>query len=166
LADVRFRVPVLQPPSIRVFDGDDFRFANTASVYGPDDVVPFPRGAKSVGYELRPAAVIGAAETVGGFTILNDWVAAGLDGAKARDFAVSLGPVVVTGEELTPRGIDWDALVELAGRNTRLLPGDVIAADPVEAASGFGRGQAVELELEGIGVLRNAIGMTARPRRS
>ena len=166
LADVRFRVPVLQPPSIRVFDVDDFRFANPASVYGPDDVVPFPGGAESVGYELRPAAVVGAAETIGGFTILHDWVAAGLDGAKARDFAASLGPVVVTRDELTPPGTDWDTLVEHARRNTRLLPGDVIAAEPVEAASGFGRGEAVELELEGIGVLRNAIGMTARARRS
>jgi len=166
LGEVRFRSPVPQPPSIRIFDGDDFRFANPASVYGPDDVVPFPAGAESVGWELRRAAIIGAAETIGGFTILNDWVAAGLTGAKTRDFAVSLGPVVVTRDELTPRGPDWDALVEHARRNTRLLPGDVIAAEPVEAASGFGRGQAVELELEGIGVLRNAIGMTARARRS
>ena len=158
LRDVRFRVPVLQPPSVRVFDGDDFRFANTASVYGPDDVVPFPTGAESVGWELRPAAVVGAAETIGGFTILNDWFATALEGAKARDFAVSLGPVVVTRDELTPPRTEWDALVEHARRNTRLLPGDVIAADPVETAGGLGRGETVELELDGIGVLRNAIG--------
>ena len=158
LAEVRVRAPVLHPPSIRVFDRDDFRFANPASVYGPDDVVPFPNGAESLGWELRPAAIVGASETIGGFTILNDWVAAGLTGAKARDFAVSLGPVAVTRDEHVPPGPDWDALVEHARDNTHLLPGDLIAAEPVEIGAGLGRGDLVELELEPIGVLRNAIG--------
>ncbi len=51
---------------------------------------------------------------------MNDWVAPGLAGAKAHDFAISLGPVVVT-DELDE---DWGDLVAYAARNTRLLPGD------------------------------------------
>jgi 2-keto-4-pentenoate hydratase/2-oxohepta-3-ene-1,7-dioic acid hydratase in catechol pathway len=155
LAEVRLLAPVQRPPSIRVFDGYDFHFANPASVYGPDDEVPAPEGAGRIEAVLRPAAVIGADESIGGFTIMDDLEAPDLEGMKARDFATSLGPVVVTPDEYTPPETDWDELVAHARRNTRLLPGDVIAADvirrvPVE-------GDVVELELDGIGVLRNRV---------
>lgn len=154
LADVRFLVPVLRPPAIRIFDGGDFRFANPTSVYGPDEDVPAPVDrAEAV---LRPTAVIGALEQIGGFTAMNDWRAPELPGAKAWDFATSLGPVVVTPDELTPQGVDWERLVDHARRNTELLPGDVIAADPVEHRE-VERGETVELELDGIGRLRNRI---------
>ena len=105
---------------------------------------------------LRPAAVIGADEQIGGFTAMNDWHAAELAGAKAYDFATSLGPVVVTPDEHTPPGVDWDALVDHARRNTELLPGDVVAADAVERVE-VARGEMAELELEGVGVLRNRL---------
>jgi hypothetical protein len=154
LADVRFLVPVLRPPAIRIFDGGDFRFANPTSVYGPDEEVPAP--VDRVEALLRPAAIIGALEQIGGFTAMNDWHAPELRGAKAWDFATSLGPVVVTPDELTPPGVDWDALVSLAGENTELLPGDVIAADPVERVAAA-RGDTVGLELEGIGVLSSPV---------
>jgi hypothetical protein len=151
---VRLLVPVWRPPAIRIFDGPDFHFANPASVYGPDEDVPVP--ANPVEAVLRPAAVIGALEQIGGFTAMNDWHAPELPGAKASDFATSLGPVVVTPDEHTPSGVDWDALVEHARRNTELLPGDVIAADPVNRLDAP-RGVVVELELDGIGVLRNRV---------
>jgi hypothetical protein len=77
-----------------------------------------------------------------------------LPGAKAWDFATSLGPIVVTPDELIPAGVDWERLVDDARRNTELLPGDVIAADPIDTCA-VARGETVELELEGIGVLRN-----------
>lgn len=152
LADVRMLVPVIRPPSIRIFDGDDFHFANPTSLYGPDEEVPVP--AVSVEAVLRPAAVIGAVEQVGGFTAMNDWHAPELEGAKAFDFATSLGPIVITPDEHTPAGVDWEALIDHARRNTELLPGDVVAAGPVESRQ-VARGDTVELELEGIGVLRN-----------
>jgi len=158
LEEVRLRAPVLRPPSIRVFDGPDFRFANPASVYGPDDEIPFPEGADSIESELRVAAVIGGDEGIGGFTIANDWIASSLSGTKARDFAISLGPVVVTPDELVPESISWDELVAGARRNTRLLPGDVIAADGASGGRTLGPGDVVELEVDGIGVLRNRIG--------
>jgi hypothetical protein len=155
LAEVRFVAPVLRPPSIRVFDGGDFRFGNPSAVYGPDEQVQVPTG--RIEAVLRPAAIIGALEQIGGFTAMNDWHAPDLPGAKAWDFATSLGPIVVTPDEHTPPAVDWDALIDYARRNTELLPGDVIAADPVQRVEVV-QGVTVELELDGVGYLRNAVG--------
>jgi hypothetical protein len=123
LADVVFRAPVLHPPSIRVFDdAGDFVFANPAAVraIGEEPDVP---GAQQV---ERVAAIIGAESAIGGFTPLVEWVAPQLRGAKQRDFALSLGPVVTTPDEGVPPGPDWDRLVAYAAENTRLFPGDLI----------------------------------------
>jgi hypothetical protein len=125
LADVVLRAPVLHPPSVRIFDGDgDFVFANPAAIkaVGEDPGVP---GAEPV---ERLAAIIGVEGAIGGFTPLVEWVAPGLQGAKQRDFALTLGPVVTTPDEDVPPGIDWERLVASAAENTSLYPGDVIAA--------------------------------------
>jgi 2-keto-4-pentenoate hydratase/2-oxohepta-3-ene-1,7-dioic acid hydratase in catechol pathway len=156
LEDVELRAPVLHPPSVRVFSDDgDFTFANPASIRGPDQAVSLPAGAGWLESELRLAAVIGADETVAGFTLMNDWLAPELPGAKAHDFAISLGPVLVTADELESRD-DWNALVEHSRRNTRLLPGDVIAAGGVRDGP-HRAGDTVELEVEGIGILRSYV---------
>jgi hypothetical protein len=152
LADVAFRAPVLRPPAIRIFDGDDFCFANPESIYGPEEDVPVPT--ERVEAVLRPAAIIGVLEQIGGFTIMNDWYAPELRGAKAYDFATSLGPIVVTPDEHTPPDVDWDAVLEYASSNTELVPGDVIATNPVQRVDAK-RGETVELELDAIGVLRS-----------
>jgi fumarylacetoacetate (FAA) hydrolase len=60
----------------------------------------------------------------------------------------------------------WDRILAQAGLNTRLLPGDVIGSGTVgsgcilEHSDGrwLRRGDVVELEVEGIGVLRNTVG--------
>ena len=152
LDGVVLRAPVLHPPSVRVFDADgDFRFANPAAIVGPDDVVHLPEGADEIRPVLRRAAIVGADGAIGGYTLMNDWLAPGLAGAKAHDFAISLGPVVVTDMDE-----DWGDLVAYAARNTRLLPGDVIAA-PGEPQDGVGPGDTVELSLPPFGVLRNVV---------
>ncbi len=96
LADVVFRAPVLRPPSIRIFDdAGDFTFANPAAIKadGEDPGVP---GAERV---ERVAGIIGADGAIGGFTPFIEWVAPQLHGAKQRDFALTLGPVVTTPDE-------------------------------------------------------------------
>ena len=123
LADVVFRAPVLHPPSVRMFDEDgDFVFANPAAIR-PDGEDPGVPGAEPV---ERIAAIIGADGAIGGFTPLVEWVAPQLQGAKQRDFALTLGPVVTTPDEGAPPGVDWERLVAHAAENTGLFPGDLI----------------------------------------
>jgi fumarylacetoacetate (FAA) hydrolase len=172
-----------------------FYFSNPAAVYGPEEEIPFPPSSSAWDYELEAAAVIGSAGRIAGFTILNDWSArdlqraemtVGLGPAKGKDFATSLGPLLVTPDELgdlrlemtarvngeeRSRGnlgdIHWpfEELAAHAGDNTRLVPGDVLGSGTVgggcilEHGDGrwLGPGDVVELEIEGIGVLRNRV---------
>jgi nitrate/nitrite transporter NarK len=123
LADVVFRAPVLRPPSIRVFDdAGDFAFANPAAIKAVDED-PGVLGAEQV---ERVAGIIGADGAIGGFTPFIEWVAPQLQGAKQRDFALTLGPVVTTPDEGPPPGVDWGRLVAHAAENTTLAPGDLI----------------------------------------
>jgi fumarylacetoacetate (FAA) hydrolase len=172
-----------------------FYFSNPHAIYGPEDDVPYPEGTEQLDYELEVAAVIGADGAVGGFTVMNDWSArdvqlremrVGLGPAKGKDFATSLGPILVTPDELAGGAAEmvarvngeersrgnlrdmyhgWEALLETAARNTTLRPGDVIGSGTVgtgcilEHGDGrwLQRGDVVELEVEGIGVLRNRV---------
>jgi fumarylacetoacetate (FAA) hydrolase len=172
-----------------------FYFSNPVAIYGPEEDVPYPDGTAELDYELEAAAVIGADGAIGGFTVLNDWSArdvqraemrVGLGPAKGKDFATSLGPVVVTADELDGSAGEmvarvngeersrgnlrdmfhkWDALLAQAARNTRLRPGDIIGSGTVGSGCilehGDGRwlrrGDTVELEIERIGVLRNRV---------
>jgi hypothetical protein len=128
LAEVVFRAPVLHPPSVRIFDEDgDFVFANPAAIVAAEEEVRLPYGVDEIVPVRRTAAVIGADGAVAGFTPLVEWVAPDLPGAKSRDFALSLGPVVTTPDEVLPEAVDWERLVAHAAANTRLLPGDLIA---------------------------------------
>jgi len=172
-----------------------FYFSNPTAIFGPEAAVPYPEGTQELDYELECAAVIGADGAIGGFTVMNDWSArdvqrqemrVGLGPAKGKDFATSLGPVLVTldefdgssgtmiarvnGEERSRGELGamyhhWDALLARAAQNTALRPGDVIGSGTVgngcilEHADGrwLQRGDVVELEIEGIGVLRSTI---------
>ena len=128
LADVVFRAPVLHPPSVRLFDeAGDFVFANPAAIVAADEPVRRPVGVADIEPVNRIAAIIDADGGIGGFTPMIEWVAPELTGAKARDFALSLGPIVTTPDEETPPGIDWERIVAHASANTRLYPGDIIA---------------------------------------
>ena len=86
-----------------------FYFSNPAAIYGPEDEIPYPDGSQELDYELELAAVIGADGEIAGFTVMNDWSARdlqrpemkiGLGPAKGKDFATSIGPVLVTPDEL------------------------------------------------------------------
>jgi len=135
LADVVLLAPVLRPPSVRIFDGplpETFRFANPAAIVAADARVRLPAGASRLVPVWRPVAVVGAEGAIGGFTELVEWTAPELPGEKARDFALALGPVVTTPDEGLPAGVEWERLVAQAAANTRLVPGDVIAAPASE----------------------------------
>lgn len=99
-----------------------FYYTHARSVLGPDAPLSYPRYTSALDFELEIAAVIGtpginltaeqAASHLFGFTIFNDWSArdiqraemkAGLGPAKGKDFASSLGPCIVTLDELTDR---------------------------------------------------------------
>jgi fumarylacetoacetate (FAA) hydrolase len=172
-----------------------FYFSNPAAIYGPEQDIPYPMETHELDYELELAAIIGADGRIGGFTVMNDWSArdlqrkemrVGLGPSKGKDFATSLGPVVVTpdefdgasgtmvarvnGEERSRGSLadmyhSWDTIVAHAARNTHLRPGDVLGSGTVgtgcilELGDGrwLQRGDVVELEVEGIGVLRNRI---------
>jgi fumarylacetoacetate (FAA) hydrolase len=195
-----------------------FYFTNPAAVIGPGDDVHPPATAE-LDYELEVAAIIGADCTdidadgwqsvVAGFTVMNDWSARdlqrremklGLGPSKGKDFATSLGPILVTPDELAddlgrPAGamvarvngeewsrgeladlhFGWGELLAHASRDTRLRAGDVVGSGTVGTGCilelglvhGHDRypwlepGDEVDLEVEGIGILRNRIA----PRR-
>ena len=127
LADVVLRAPVLRPPSVRIYERGDFRFANPAAILNPDAEIPV---AGAVPTE-RDAAIIGADGEIGGFTRLVEWTAPELPGEKSRDFALVLGPIVTTPDEGSPGDMesdDWEHVLFLSSENTSLFPGDVIAA--------------------------------------
>ena len=139
-----------------------FYFSNPASIHGPGEPVRRPEATRMLDFELEIAALIGAGGEIAGFTLLNDWSArdiqreemtVGLGPAKGKDFAISLGPWLVTpdelpyedgrlrleatasvnGRELTrtdaaEQHFSWPDLVAHAARGTRLRPGDVLGS--------------------------------------
>ena len=98
-----------------------FYFSNPYATVGPAVTVSAPPGCRELDYELEVAAVVGrggadltAAEAeahIAGYCIMNDWSARDLQRremklslgpAKGKDFATSLGPWLVTPDELEP----------------------------------------------------------------
>lgn len=128
LADVALRAPVLHPPAVRIFDeSGDFVFANPAAIIAAHEPVRLPTGADEIEPVNRIAAVVDSDGGIGGFTPMIEWVAPQLSGAKARDFALSLGPFLTTPDEGVPPNVDWERLLAHAGADTRLYPGDILA---------------------------------------
>ena len=177
LAEVTLLAPVLHPPAIRVFDDQEsFEFANPASIVGPGAEIALPSLDDWLPLELRPrlAAVVGADGAIGGITVCADWRAPVLPPPKDRDFARGLGPFVVTlddcphapgaavrvdGDEVLRtqvEGFDWDAARDLAARGTTLVPGDVIVG-PALGAARVEPGTTIEIEVDGLGVLSQAV---------
>jgi fumarylacetoacetate (FAA) hydrolase len=154
-----------------------FYFSNTSEIRGPGDPVWAPRGSSELDYELEVAALIDTAaqdldaargeQAVGGYMILNDWSARDLQRdettvrlgpAKGKDFASSIGPWLVTPDELADarsgKGYDlamtasvngdelsrgtWSSahfsfgeMVERAAADVRLRPGDLLGSGTV-----------------------------------
>lgn len=96
-----------------------FYFSNTSEVRGPGDPVWAPLGSNELDFELEVGALVDtpafnlpeerAEEAIGGYFVLNDWSARDLQRdempvrmgpAKGKDFATSIGPWLVTPDEL------------------------------------------------------------------
>lgn len=156
-----------------------FYFTNPHSVLATGDVVIPPAATQRLDFELEIAAVIGgvpgrdgahlapeeAAPHVFGYTIMNDWsardvqnreMAVRLGPCKGKDFATTLGPVIVTADEVADlvdadgflqlelevlvngvsvgtdllgnMGWTFPELVAYASRDTRVVPGDVLGS--------------------------------------
>jgi 2-keto-4-pentenoate hydratase/2-oxohepta-3-ene-1,7-dioic acid hydratase in catechol pathway len=152
-----------------------FYFSNPYSIVGPYDDVAIPEGSRQLDFELEVAAVIGAQgsdltptqarRAIAGYTILNDWSArdlqrremrVGLGPVKGKDFATTLGPCLVTADEveryrdsdgfldlemvvevngvqigrdlLSNMAWPFEELVSYASRNTMVRPGDVLGS--------------------------------------
>ncbi len=116
------------------YDAPTFYFTNPHALYGPGEAIPRPRSSRALDFELEVACVVGrtgrslsegeAAASIFGYTILNDWSArdlqaremqVGLGPAKGKDFATSIGPWIVTADELGPR-LDADGFLDLECR--------------------------------------------------
>lgn len=198
-----------------------FYFSSPLRIFGPDDAVPYPSASDMLDYELELGAVISregsniseadAFSYIAGFTIFNDWscrdlqrdeMEARLGPAKGKDSATTLGPWIVTTDELAPliregrvygrctlkvNGVQWmendaglmyhtwGAMIERASRDSRIVPGDVLGGGTVTGGSigeairnGYPAryleaGDVVEIEVEGIGALRNTIAPKVNP---
>ncbi|HEX8938745.1 MAG TPA: fumarylacetoacetate hydrolase family protein [Candidatus Limnocylindrales bacterium] len=120
-----------------------FYFSNVSELRGPGEPVHAPGGCRELDYELEIAALVDTAgrdleaataeEVIGGYTIMNDWSARDLQRdetqvrlgpAKGKDFATSLGPWLVTPDELAdsrrPGSTGYDLLMTatVGGRET------------------------------------------------
>ncbi|MGA5192929.1 fumarylacetoacetate hydrolase family protein [Streptomyces exfoliatus] len=114
------------------YEAPTFYFTNPHAVFGPQDDVPMPPGSSVLDFELEVAAVIGrdgrdltpeqARDHIVGYTIFNDWSArdlqsaemrVGLGPCKGKDTATTLGPYLVTADELEPHR-DADGFLRLA----------------------------------------------------
>jgi 2-keto-4-pentenoate hydratase/2-oxohepta-3-ene-1,7-dioic acid hydratase in catechol pathway len=157
------------------YDAPTFYFTNPYALVGAHDDVAVPPGCGLLDFELEVAAVIGrtgadltpdaARDHIAGYTILNDWSArdlqrremqVNLGPCKGKDFATTLGPVLVTADELeryrdadgfldleltvavngveigrdrlARMGWPFEELVAHASRGTEVRPGDVLGS--------------------------------------
>jgi fumarylacetoacetate (FAA) hydrolase len=168
-----------------------FYFSNVSEIRGPGDPVWAPRGSSELDYELEVAALIDTPvrdlsgergeEAIGGYLVFNDWSARDLQReettvrlgpAKGKDFASSIGPWLVTPDELADalsgNGYDlamtasvngrelsrgsWAAaqfsfgqMIERASADVRLRPGDLLGSGTV------GTGCLLEIREETLG---------------
>jgi 2-keto-4-pentenoate hydratase/2-oxohepta-3-ene-1,7-dioic acid hydratase in catechol pathway len=151
-----------------------FYFSNPHCIAGPDEDVRIAPGSEEMDFELEVAAIVGMAGAdldagsahryIAGYCVMNDWSARdiqrremklSLGPVKGKDFATSLGPMLVTPDELQSKasgraydltmtasvnGVEYSRasladiywsfgeMLAYASRGARILPGDVIGS--------------------------------------
>ena len=179
--------------------------SNQRAVIGHGDPAVFPPGAERMDFELELAAVLGAAvesptpaeaeAAIVGYCLFNDWswrsiqaevMKVGLGPAKGKDFASSIGPWIVTPDELGPleeveltarvngktwsqgspgaMAWTWGEMLAFAGEGVRFEPGDIFGSGTVGGGCGLELGRFLEdgdvVELDGgpkLGVLTGTV---------
>ncbi|MBW2459937.1 MAG: fumarylacetoacetate hydrolase family protein, partial [Deltaproteobacteria bacterium] len=173
------------------YDFPVFYFSNAASIIGPGVPLLAPTLGAWLDFELEIGCVIGKAgrdipaeraeDHVAGYTIINDWslrdvqrqeMKVGLGPAKGKDFATSIGPYLVTPDDLadlrTDKGYDlamvgringtehsrgnwrdlhfsFGEMIARASQGVELQPGDLIGSGTV------GTGCILELGVDQVG---------------
>jgi len=111
-------------------------------------------------------------------------MAVGLGPVKGKDFCSVIGPCLVTPDEVNPKNMrmtaringkvwsegnsgtsywTWPQIIEFASMEETLYPGDFLGSGTVEGGCGaelnrwIKPGDLIELEVEGIGILRNRV---------
>ena len=154
VSEVRL-LPPLQPPTVRDFvtfeehvegvrrsmdgvggvpeawyDAPTFYFTNPHSIRGPADDVPVPPGCRAFDFELEVAAVIGRAgrdlSPERARDLQSREMQVRLGPCKGKDTATTLGPYLVTADELEPYR-DTDGFLRLA--LTASVNGEVVGKD-------------------------------------
>jgi 2-keto-4-pentenoate hydratase/2-oxohepta-3-ene-1,7-dioic acid hydratase in catechol pathway len=157
------------------YEAPTFYFTNPYALVGAHDDVPVPPGSRLFDFECEVAVVVGrdgasltpeqARGHVFGYTVLNDWSArdlqrremrVSLGPAKGKDSATTLGPWLVTADELEPyrddegflaldmrvrvngteigqdllsnMGWPFEELISYASRGTEVRAGDVLGS--------------------------------------
>lgn len=118
-----------------------FYFSNHGAIFGPGEEIRAPRETRQLDFELEIGCVIGrpgrdiaddeASRHIAGYCVLNDWSArdiqaeemrVGLGPAKGKDFATSVGPCLVTPDEIDDlRSGKGYRLAMTASRNGRII---------------------------------------------
>lgn len=194
-------------PNARFYEVPAFYLGNHAAMLADGEEVPWPSHTEYLDFELELAFVLArpladptpseTREAIGGWLVFNDWSARDVQADEARHgmfgpavksktFANSLGPDVLTPDELP----DWTAasgrvrvdgevwcegtaaepahdigqMLAYAAAGERLEPGDLISTGTLPGCCGLELdrwikpGQTVELEIDGIGKLANRVG--------
>ncbi|MGG3468901.1 fumarylacetoacetate hydrolase family protein [Neobacillus pocheonensis] len=154
-----------------------FYFSNHLAIKGPREEIVMPPDCDWLDYELEVACIIGkegrnisaveADEYIFGYCVLNDWSArnlqrkemkVGLGPAKGKDFSTSIGPWIITKDEVEPfragKGFDltmrahvngvklsegnlkdlyfsFGEMIERASAGVTLYPGEIIGSGTV-----------------------------------
>ncbi|MFJ9566384.1 fumarylacetoacetate hydrolase family protein [Streptomyces fuscichromogenes] len=157
------------------YDAPTFYFTSPHAVIGAHADVPYPPGSQVLDFELEVAVVVGregrdltpdrARDHIAGYLLFNDWSArdlqiremqVGLGPCKGKDTATTLGPFLVTPDEVEPyrdaegflrlgltaeingevvgkdllSNMSWtfEEMIAYASRGTVVRPGDVLAS--------------------------------------
>lgn len=184
---------------------------NHREIYGVKDEIPWPSYTRKLDFECEIACVIGkkgknispeeAKKYIFGYMIFNDFSARDiqkkemllrLGPAKAKDFANSFGPYLVTCDEVNPKTDfamtvrvndeiwsnghfkdqywDFPIMISHVSQEETIYPGDILGSGTFFKGCGLDLdrwiqpGDTIELEVNKLGTLRNKIGFPSKQK--